>query len=153
MIVEYQALNRSGAVVVDSLEVEDDSQVRAELDRRGLTPITISKAKDKEQANWLNNLLQSKLLTKEISANKASKKELSFFTTQMAIMLETGTTVANALGAIGQQVTCPHWQLLVNEIHRHVEEGGTLASGISQYPAFPRMQLNEGGFAYFYFRR
>ena len=24
---------------------------------------------------------------------------------------------------------------------------------ISQYPAFPRMQLNEGGFAYFYFRR
>lgn len=134
MIVEYEALNRSGATVSDSMVVEEIAQVYAELKRRGLMPIRIGKGKKESSGAGLTKLLRIGDKANKADPRRAARKELPFFTTQMSIMLETGTQVAPALTAIEQQMTCPRWRILVGQLRQHVEEGGSLATGIAAYP-------------------
>jgi len=136
MIIEYQALNRSGHLVSDTLTVDELPQAYTELNRRGLTPVRIGQNNKKTGrqnllVEWLSNVKNG---MNQVDPRKASKKEVPFFTTQMAIMLETGTTVADTLGAIEKQMTCPHWRMLAGELLQHVTQGGTLASAIAMYP-------------------
>ena len=115
MIVEYQALNSSGTMVSDTISVDDQQGAYAELKRRGLTPIRISsgKAVSQSPSNPIQAWLASLSGPKQALPKRASKKELPFFTTQMSIMLETGTPVAASLNAMELQMTCPHWRALV----------------------------------------
>ena len=136
MIVTYEALNKDGVLVSDSLAVDDIAQARGELSRRGLTPVAIRESRGRgaqHTPSWLTRLSVS---GREVKAdpNKAARSELPFFTTQLAILLETGTPVAPSLAAIEKQVRSPHWKRVVWQLSRHVEEGGTLASAVALYP-------------------
>ncbi len=143
MIVEYQALNNSGAIVQDNLEVDDINQVVPELVRRGLTPVHIGKSAATSAAHHTSGTIRQAIQgilnsshssTSGASPCKASRKMLPFFTTQLAILLDTGTQLADSLKAIERQMTCPHWQLLTKNLHAHVEKGGTLSSALEMYP-------------------
>lgn len=130
MILKFDAISRSGAMVHDVLNVAGKAEALAELARRGLTPVRLDEARSAAAhplPMWLRR-------TKAADPRKASRKELPFFTSQLAIMLETGTPLASALDSLAQQVACPHWRRLIGNLHRHVEEGGALASGLAQYP-------------------
>ncbi|MBN1764449.1 MAG: type II secretion system F family protein [Sedimentisphaerales bacterium] len=143
MIIEYQAINKSGTIVADTLSAENLSQAQAELSRRGLTPVRINprgktvfgKGGILNLPAWLSGPFSS---TAPAEAKKASRNEVAFFTSQLAIMLETGTPVAASLEAIEKQFASAknkrHWCVLVGQMHQHVEEGGTLASATAQYP-------------------
>ena len=135
MKVEFKALNQSGAMVTDSLIVDELSQAAVELARRGLTPISITQSSGGSTAGFsLKSFLANSMDSQSANPKKASKKELPFFTTQLAILLETGTPVASSLSAIEKQLRCPHWKLVVGQLHQHVEEGGSLASAVGLYP-------------------
>jgi len=137
MLVEYQAIDRSGTIVADSLVLEEQSQAYAELTRRGLTPIRISSGSRASLAgpdNLKRYLRRYFAAERKANAKRASRRELPFFTSQMAILLETGTPVAASLAAIEQQLACPHWRALVGQLHQHVEEGGTFASAVAAHP-------------------
>lgn len=135
MIVRYQAINQAGRVVSNTVVVDSPSEAYTELTKLGLTPVNInvddaagSATRIKSTiAKWLDN-------SKQGDTKRASKKHMSFFTAQMSIMLETGTTVAASLRALETQVKCPHWQELIQELGRHVEEGGSFASAVGMYP-------------------
>jgi type II secretory pathway component PulF len=135
MNVEFKALNQSGVMVTDSLVVDELSEARAELMRRGLTPISIGQGSGGLASGFsLKSFFAQTNAADTATPKKASKKDLPFFTTQMAILLETGTPVSPSLSAIERQLRCPHWKLVVNQLHRHVEEGGSLASAVEMYP-------------------
>lgn len=135
MKVEFKALNQTGTMVSDSLFVDEFSQANAELSRRGLIPISIKPERQNVLAGFsLKSLFANISKNDAVSPNKASKKELPFFTTQLAILLETGTPVAPSLSAIEKQIRCPHWKLVVGQLHQHVAEGGSLASAVAMYP-------------------
>lgn len=134
MIFEYQAISHSGAMVADTLTVDDRSEAYAELTRRGLTPLRIRERSEAAAVKGpLAFLRQGDNAGMVGEPRRASRKELPFFTSQLAIMLETGTPVAPSLLALKQQVTCPHWRELIGQLHRFVEEGGTLAAAMAQY--------------------
>jgi len=120
----------------DSLVVDDVTQACAELSRRGLTPVSIAENKDKTKviSKRLKGLLQGLGRSSHVNPKRASKRELPFFTSQLAILLETGTPVAASLEAIERQITCPHWRILVSQLRQHVEEGDTLASAVEMHP-------------------
>lgn len=136
MIVEYQAINKTGAIVNDTIVVDDPADATAELIRRGLTPIKVHAESGGGDGafNLLGRLkgLQQKSMLAD--PRRASRKHLPFYTSQLAILLETGTQVAPSLVAIERQMTDPHWKQLIAEMRRHVEEGGTLTSATSLYP-------------------
>ncbi len=136
MIVEYQALNKSGSLINDTLVVEDPAEAAAELIRRGLTPVKLQAAGTTGSASFplLRKLKCLRQRATLANPRRASRKQLPFFTSQLAILLETGTQVAPSLVAIERQMTDPNWKQLVAEMRRHVEEGGTLTSAVGLYP-------------------
>ena len=136
MIVEFEAINASGKIISDSLVVDDIDQARDELLQRNLTPVQIrpgSQFAIKGSGGLLAKLKRGDSNTVG-NVNRASKNELPFFTTQLAILLETGTPVAPSLSAIFKQLRSPHWKLVVERLSTHVEEGGSLATAVQQFP-------------------
>ena len=144
MIVQYQAIDASGSLVADTLVVEDATAAYSELTHRGLTPVRIDAVKAHQgRSGQVRQLLGGLTRSKPADPAHASRKELPFFTAQMAIMLETGTPVAAALTAMEQQITCPHWRFLIKQLRQRVEEGASLASSMSHYPnAFESIYTN-----------
>ena len=135
MLVEYQAIDNSGNILADSLTADDLPQAQAELTRRGLTPVRLNAASATSSSTFGKSTLRLPFANrKEPNTARASRRERSFFISQMAILLETGTPVAASLDAIEKQVACPHWRLLVAQLHQHVEDGGALASAVALYP-------------------
>ena len=136
MIVNYQAIDRSGILVNDNLVVEDASQAYGELARNGLIPVSITEQKSRSAANiqGLHKLFEGLGFSRAPDPRRAQRKELPFFTEQMAILLETGTPVAPSLSALERQLTCPHWRLLVGQLKKRVIEGASLASAVGAYP-------------------
>ncbi|MCH9022262.1 MAG: type II secretion system F family protein [Planctomycetes bacterium] len=136
MLVEYEAINHSGVIVKDRLTVEDMSAAKAEIARRGLTAVRVHQAHSRGLGNKgkLGSFLKQGSNPSKPNPKKASKRELSFFTTQMSIMLETGTPVASSLSALEKQMSCPHWKYVVGELFRHVAEGGSLATAVGLFP-------------------
>ena len=133
MLVKYEAINAQGIIVADSLVVETAAHALAELKRRGLMPVRLhqSGGTGKAGPGLLEKLLNR---TKAANPDKASRRQLPFFTAQMSILLETGTTVAASLEVLEQQISCGHWRELIHDMHRRVEEGGALASAIASHP-------------------
>ena len=136
MIVNYQAINAAGALVTDSLAVENLAQAYEQLRHEGLTPVRIGarQSTPKKHDDLTASLLKRFSRHALPDPQRASPRELAFFTEQMAILLETGTPVAPSLHAMARQVTCPHWGALIKQLHQHVEEGGSLASAVENFP-------------------
>jgi type IV pilus assembly protein PilC len=136
MLVKYEAINKSGEIISDTLAVENIAQAHSELNQSGLIPVRITESAAKRKFSLRESLSFMRRLSKTDQPNprRASKRELPFFTEQMSILLETGTPVAPSLSAIERQVACPHWRVLVSGLKRQVEEGNSLASAVASYP-------------------
>ncbi len=120
-------------MIADTLTVDDADEAYAELTRRGLTPVTIVPHTGRSAAG---NPLRKLLARKQAGPGNplhAKRSELPFFTSQLAIMLETGTPLAAALESLAEQMTCPHWQALISQLSRQVEEGSSLAHAAGAY--------------------
>lgn len=135
MIIEYQALDTTGSIVADTLTVADSAEACTELKRRGLTPIRVRERKNGAADSFsFKSLLGHFSSGNAIDPHKASRQQLPFFTTQLTILLETGTPIAASLSALESQFKCPHWTELIGLLRQHVEEGTTLAAAMSQFP-------------------
>lgn len=65
---------------------------------------------------------------------KVKSNEVIFFTSQLALMLEIGTSLSNALGALGQQIKNVSFKSVIGNILREVEEGRPLSYALGKYP-------------------
>jgi type IV pilus assembly protein PilC len=63
-----------------------------------------------------------------------SSKEVMFFTSQLALLLETGTNLITALEAISRQTSNPRLRQVVAEIVEDVTGGRTFSSALAQHP-------------------
>ncbi len=134
MLIQYKALNPKGILVADTLVLDRMDQACAELTRRGLIPVSIEPKADSAAVNPTGNSLTGRLVSAAWKNKHASRRELPGFTSQMAILLESGTPVTDSLEAIERQMTCPHWQSLVRRLRQDVEEGKTLAEAVREFP-------------------
>jgi len=57
-----------------------------------------------------------------------------FFTAQLAVMVDTGVTLADALDAIGDQVTDPVFKAIVNDLSGQVKAGVAFSTALEKYP-------------------
>lgn len=62
-----------------------------------------------------------------------SSKEVMFFTSQLSIMLETGTNLTTALDAISQQCTNPRMKAVIQEVLADVLSGKTFSSALAKH--------------------
>jgi type IV pilus assembly protein PilC len=71
---------------------------------------------------------------------KAKRDEVIFFTTQLAIMVETGVTLSEALDALADQTTEPVFKAVVSDLSSQVKGGVEFSAALEKYPRiFTRM--------------
>jgi len=61
-------------------------------------------------------------------------KEVIFFTSQLALMLEVGTPLTNALAAMEKQTKNPAFKEVIRILHRDIEEGQQLSDAMRRHP-------------------
>jgi len=73
---------------------------------------------------------------------RMTRADIIQFSTQLAIMVETGVTLVDALDCIASQATKPNVKRLVEDLNSTVRSGNDLSSALARHPrSFPRLYV------------
>ncbi|MHC4429250.1 MAG: type II secretion system F family protein [Planctomycetota bacterium] len=126
MRLAFRAIDDTGREVSDSVEAADVDEAREELRQRGLHVTSLSEDLStpnrprQRGAGWRGRRL----------------KDLAVFSRQLALLVRTGTPLADALAAMERQLPPGPWRSVVAELQHRVEEGTTLSAAMERHPAY-----------------
>ena len=129
----YRARDKSGQLVIGTVESGNEYEVAANLRDLGYSVIGITaQAGLQEYAGNLRQLF-----------NRISRQEIIVFTRQLATLLRTGNTLTSSLDSVAEQVRNPKLKEVIREITRDVQgrdepfQGGHKTSkGVRQFFCF-----------------
>jgi type IV pilus assembly protein PilC len=119
----WECTNKKGQTVKGEMTAASADVVRAELRKQGLTP---KKGKIRKKGGGLFTERKKPITTKDIAV----------FSRQLATMMKAGVPMVQAFDIVGQGHSNPTMAKLIFQIKADVEAGGTLASALSQHPAY-----------------
>ncbi|QTH62876.1 type II secretion system inner membrane protein GspF [Psychrosphaera ytuae] len=122
---EYKALNAKGKSVKGILEADTSKQIRQQLRDKGLVPIEVNKATQKEQQDSAGF---------QLFQPKVSTTDLALITRQLATLVGSALTIEAALLAVAEQCDKPRLKRTIMAIRSKVVEGYTLADGMKEFP-------------------
>lgn len=70
----------------------------------------------------------------ELFPRRISRAAVGYFTNQLAVMVDTGISLADALGHIAAQETNPTFRRIITDLKATVEEGQSFSAALSRYP-------------------
>ena len=127
---EYKALDARGKQKQGVLEADAPRAVRQQLRDRGLTPLAVETAVEK----------QSRAASPLSRVGSLSAPDLALVTRQLATLIQSGIPIEQALSAAAQQTDKPRVRNMLIAIRAKVMEGHTLADSLGEFPrAFPRL--------------
>ena len=115
--------NKKGQTIKGQMSAASPDMVKAELRKQGLIP---KKGKIKKAGGGLFAARQQPITTKDIAV----------FSRQLATMMKAGVPMVQAFDIVGQGHSNPSMAKLIMEVKADIEAGGTLASALSQHPAY-----------------
>ncbi|KAA1173961.1 type II secretion system protein GspF [Marinobacter salinexigens] len=126
---EYKALDSRGKQKQGVMEADAPRAVRQQLREKGMTPLAVEPAADKQNKT-----------TPFSSRGSLSASDLALVTRQIATLIQSGIPVEQALSAASQQSTKPRIRSMLIAIRAKVMEGYSLADSLAEFPrAFPRL--------------
>ncbi len=126
MRLTYEAIDETGKDVADEIEAISAADASETLAGLGLTVTTITEARP---ARVRTNASHT------VRGQPRRLKNLSLLARQLAVLIRTGTPLADALGAIARQLPEGPWRNVVSDVHAQVEGGSTLSEAMRRYPA------------------
>jgi type II secretion system protein F len=137
-LYSYKATDSSGKIVQETLEATDEMAAVASIQEKGYIPIRVTLGGGGKK-------LLSSDLTGPISSfiNRVSGKDVMMFTQDLATLLEAGLPVDRALTILADVSEKDQFKLLVRDILRIVQGGGSLSDAFAKYPnAFSKFYVN-----------
>lgn len=126
---EYKALDARGKQKQGVVEADAPRAVRQQLREKGLTPLAVEPAVQKQTRN-----------SPLSGGGSLSAADLALVTRQLATLIQSGIPIEQALSATAQQTTRPRIRSMLIAIRAKVMEGYTLADSLAEFPkAFPRL--------------
>ena len=122
----YQALNTAGKRVKGVIEGDSQRQARSLLRKQGLRPLQVNEA-GKAGSSLLS--LRLDMFERGISVN-----DLSLITRQLAVLLQSGLPVDEALQATARQCRRDRLKAVLLEVRNRIIEGLTLAQALGEHP-------------------
>jgi len=123
----YSALNKHGARVKGEVSASSELLAREMVREQGLYVVSMGI----ETSRWkLSSLFQSGATV----STRVPRRELVFFTRQIATLLKSGFRLDDALNAISEQISHPGFHKTILDIDKHVKEGKPLHEALSIYP-------------------
>ncbi|MEX2476007.1 type II secretion system inner membrane protein GspF [Marinobacter sp.] len=127
---EYKALDARGKQKQGVVEADAPRAVRQQLRERGLTPLAVEPAAEKQARS--SNPLSSR--------GSLAAADLALVTRQLSTLIQSGIPVEQALSAAAQQSSKPRLRSMLIAIRAKVMEGYSLADSLGEFPrAFPRL--------------
>jgi type IV pilus assembly protein PilC len=119
----WECTNTKGQTIKGEMTAVSADVVKAELRKQGLVP---KKGKIKKKSGGLFAPRQKPITTNDIAV----------FSRQLATMMKAGVPMVQAFEIVGQGHSNPSMGKLILQIKLDIESGGTLASALSQHPAY-----------------
>lgn len=121
MLFKYKAL-KGNKIIQHQIEANSSSMVIDYLQKNGYFPISVSEAK-KEQTSFLS-----------FFNNNVSFNDIVDFTRQIAIMINAGLTLIDALEILKKQIVKPGLYKLIQEIDDTIKAGGAFSTALRKFP-------------------
>ncbi|MBE9567949.1 MAG: type II secretion system F family protein [Proteobacteria bacterium] len=122
-IYAWEGTNKKGQTTRGEMAAASPDVVKAELRKQGIVP---KKGKIKKKSGGLFAPRQQPITTKDIA----------IFSRQLATMMKAGVPMVQAFDIVGQGHSNPSMSKLIMQVKVDIEAGGTLASALSQHPAY-----------------
>ena len=135
----YTARDNAGAPVSGQLVAETVAEVTQLLRRDGKYPTSVRLADDQADER---PFASSSPASAGQAGVRISRAEVIQLSTQLAIMLETGVTLIEALDCIAAQIEKPHVKSLVEDLSTQVQGGTDFSTALHRHPrSFPRLYV------------
>ncbi|MBN1865940.1 type II secretion system F family protein [Candidatus Sumerlaeota bacterium] len=132
----YKARALDGKVVEGRLRARDEHEVRMRLSEKGMETLSIASLSDAAPSASDSPDPQASAAHRPLppSGSRASAGEIRSMTAQLALMLETGTPLAECLLSLQEQTEGTAFGDMLGEIHRSVSAGNALSRALSDHP-------------------
>lgn len=121
---EYKALDAKGRNKKGLIEADSVKQVRQQLREKGLVPLEVNAAAQKEKRT------KGGLFEKKISAS-----DLALITRQLSTLVASALPIEAAVLAVAEQTEKPRLKSMLMAVRSKVVEGYSLAEGLGEFPA------------------
>jgi general secretion pathway protein F len=127
---EYVVLDEKGRERKGVAEGDTARQVRQSLREKGLIPLQIHAASQKEKANTSKGSLHSS----QLFQRGISTTELALITRQLATLVQAALPLDEVLTAVANQSDKQRIRSMMYAVRSKVMEGHTLAAGMAEFP-------------------
>ncbi len=136
MKLAYQAYDKAGRSVTDTIEAPSMDEASEQLRRRGLyvTSLRQGHAKGGRAADAASAEAAPLRQGVRLRGNGKRLKNLAMFTRQLYVLACTGTPLTEALHALARQAKDPSWRRVIEDLALRVEEGSSLADAMGAHP-------------------
>lgn len=122
-VFEYKALNAHGKMLEGTIEAATPADVLAQLDRAGITPLSMREASAGGTRTWRERLTP-----------EPSPEDITGFTIDLAMLLKGGVTLNEALVILTQMETRRWLVKLIRQLHTGLAGGKSLSKTLLQHP-------------------
>jgi len=134
---QYKARNIKGKLLESSIDVQDEQDLRQQLDSQKLFLIDFSLEKSKK-----SNLL----LKLGIGKPRIGLKELSIFTWQLYTLLNSGVILSDALATVKNCVKKKAFKDVIEDVHNNVVKGLSFSDALKPHGSvFPNIFVQMVG--------
>jgi type IV pilus assembly protein PilC len=133
MEYSYTAYTKDRKLVKGKLSADNADTANRMLDYGGYQVVTLKPA---SSPFYMGNL------TLSLGSNKVSSKDILLFSRQLALLLESGTDLVNAVELIQKQSTVKSLQRILEDVIHDVQSGSSFSSALGKHPeAFSTMYV------------
>ena len=128
-IYKYTAKDAAGKPNNGTLYAANHAAAVADLNHRGLTPITLIQTDSNDKKNSLSSLFATLPFT-----NRVKTQDKVIFSRQLATMVAAGVPIARALNILQEQTESPKVKEMARDLAKQVEGGQSLAKAMAAHP-------------------
>lgn len=125
---KFEAKDAAGKVVRGSVSAATQAEVVADLRRRNLTPMEVSKA------GGLGALFGGGKAKRKATKSSVQKGELEVFTRQLATMLGAGIPMLESLEILADQAESPGFAFCLGRVVEDIRAGSDLSKALESHP-------------------
>ncbi len=128
----YQSRNGQGTLLTGQVSAQSVDQASQILHTEGKFVTKLTEVADDD--------LDGDLIPIETRAKRVKRAEVIYFTHQLAIMIETGVPMSEALDCLTRQVGNDNFKAVLEDISATVQAGGELSLAMKRFPkVFPKV--------------
>jgi general secretion pathway protein F len=124
-VYEYQAIAGNGKSVKGVIDADSPAAARRKLREQKLHPTKLAESFEKKGET---------AATSAMGMGRIKLRDLSLMTRQLAILLDAGMALVEALTAVLDQTQNPRLRKVIFDVRDRVNEGTTLADALARHP-------------------